>query len=155
MIEVKAGDWPEHCHKRFGGFRLSKGAFIMNNQTPAELSTEQVEELKRTERRDLSNKLDAVGWGLFFIWIGIAFLADVGFGVGLLGIGIIVLGEQAVRKYLDLKLEGFWIIAGLCFVVGGLWELLAVELPLVPILLIVAGIAILVSIFRGTHLLKK
>ena len=127
----------------------------MNNQTPAEVSVEQVEELKRTERRDLSHKLDAVGWVLFFIWIGIAFLADVGFGVGLLGIGIIVLGEQAVRKYLDLKLEGFWIIAGLCFVVGGLWELLAVELPLVPILLIVAGIAILVSIFKGTHLMKK
>jgi hypothetical protein len=127
----------------------------MNNQTPAEVSVEQVEELKRTERRDLSHKLDAVGWGLFFIWIGIAFLADLGFGVGLLGIGIIVLGEQAVRKYLDLKLEGFWVVVGLCFVVGGLWELLAVELPLVPILLIVAGIAILVSIFKGTHLMKK
>ena len=116
---------------------------------------QEVEELQTTERRDLAQKLDAVGWGLFFIWIGIAFLADFGIGVGLLGVGIIVLGEQAVRKYFNLKLEGFWVVVGLCFLVGGLWELLAVELPLVPVLLIVAGLAILVSIFRGTHLMKK
>jgi len=25
--------------------------------------------------------IDAAGWGLFFIWVGIAFLADVGWGV--------------------------------------------------------------------------
>ncbi len=116
---------------------------------------EEVEELQTTERRDLAQKLDAVGWGLFFIWIGIAFLADFGIGVGLLGVGIITLGEQAARKYFNLKLEGFWVIVGLCFVLGGLWELLAVELPLVPILLIVAGLVILVSIARGTHLMKK
>lgn len=116
---------------------------------------EEVDELQTAERRDLAHKLDAAGWGLFFIWIGIAFLADFGIGMGLPGVGIIILGEQAARYYFNLKLLGFWVVAGVCFLVGGLWELFAVKLPLVPILLIVAGLAILVSIARGTHLTKK
>lgn len=45
-------------------------------------------------------KLAAVGWGLFFIWIGIAFLADVGWGMGLLGVGVIALGTQQPRHAL-------------------------------------------------------
>ena len=50
-------------------------------------------------------KLEAVGWGLFFIWIGIAFLTDIGFPVGLFGVGIITLGSQAARKYFNFKLH--------------------------------------------------
>ncbi len=48
--------------------------------------------------RFLIKKLDAIGWGLFFIWKGAALIADVGWGVGLLGVGIITLGAQAARK---------------------------------------------------------
>jgi hypothetical protein len=113
----------------------------MKNQTSDGVSVEQVEELKTAERRDLANKLDAVGWGLFFIWVGVAFLADVAIGVGLLGVGVITLGMQAVRKYFQLDFEE--------------WELFAVELPLVPILLIVAGLVLLVSVAGGKHLMKK
>lgn len=127
----------------------------MINQKLDEEGTTQVEELTRTERRDLSNTLEAVGWGLFFIWLGIAFLADVGTGVGLLGVGVITLGMQAVRYFLNLELEGFWVVIGLFFVLGGLWELFTMSLALVPILLIVAGLAILGSIAKGTHLMKK
>jgi len=39
--------------------------------------------------------------------------------------------------------------------VGGLWELFQVELPLVPVLLILGGVAMLIGAFRGRHLLKK
>lgn len=39
------------------------------------------------------------------MWVGVAFLAAVGWGVGLLGVGIIALGGQATRKYFALKLE--------------------------------------------------
>ena len=107
------------------------------------------------ERGELAGKLDAVGWGLFFVWVGVALLLDVGIGVGLLGIGVITLGMQAVRKVCHLPLEGFWVVVGLLFVVGGLWELFDVQLPLVPLLLILAGIALLVSAARGKHLLRK
>ncbi len=71
----------------------------------------------------LRKKLDAVSWGLFFIWMGIAFLADVGWGAGFLGVGFIILGTQVTRRYFGMKLEGLWIIMGLFFVLGGVGEL--------------------------------
>jgi hypothetical protein len=102
-----------------------------------------------TNERVLHRKLDAVGWSLFFIWIGIAFLADVGWGLGLLGVGIITLGAQAARKYFGLRLEGFWIVVGFFFVVGGIWELYKIQFKLWPILFLIAGIALLVSTLAG------
>ena len=56
------------------------------------------QELKTAQRKEVERKLDALGWGLFFIWTGVAILADVGWGVGLIGAGLIVLGVLAVRE---------------------------------------------------------
>lgn len=58
-------------------------------------------EIDKTQKKNLDRKLDAVGWGLFFIWIGIAILADVGWGVGLIGVGLIILGGLVARGYLS------------------------------------------------------
>jgi hypothetical protein len=96
----------------------------------------------------VGKKIDAAGWGLFFVWIGIALLAGVGWGVGLVGVGIITLGGQAARKRYGLALEGFWVIVGSLFVVGGAWELLGMEQSFVPFLLIIAGAALLLSVLR-------
>jgi hypothetical protein len=97
-------------------------------------------------RGALNRKLEAAGWGLVFIWIGIALFVHVGWGMGLLGVGIITLGAQLARKYFDLKLEGFWIAVGFLFVVGGICKLFNAHLGFVPILCIVAGTALLVSV---------
>ena len=113
------------------------------------------EELKEDETSKLSHKLTAVGWGLFFIWVGIVLLMKINPGVGLLGVGVITLAMQVTRKYFNLKLERFWVVLGLLFVLGGLWNLFEATLPLVPILLIVAGLALLVSIIREKHPMKK
>ncbi len=121
----------------------------------AEEDTKKSEELKTTERSKLANKLSTAGWGLFFIWIGIVLLMKLDTGIGLLGVGIITLGMQAARKYFNLNLEGFWVVVGLFFVVGGLWELFEAKLPLFPFLLIVVGLALPVSIVRGKHLIRK
>jgi hypothetical protein len=58
-------------------------------------------------KADLERKLDAAGWGVFFVWMGIALLADVGWGVGLLGVGIIARGGQLARRYFGIGLDGF------------------------------------------------
>ena len=120
------------------------------------------EQAKRTEpsrtaeeRHELSVKLDSVGWALFFIWVGIAFLADVGWGWGLFGVAVIILAEAAVRRYLALKVEGFWLVCGLIFLVGGLWELFQVLWPLVTILLIFCGLVVLWGAVSGKHIMKK
>jgi hypothetical protein len=115
----------------------------------------ETEPSRTAERHELSAKLDSVGWALFFMWVGIAFLADVGWGWGLLGVGIIILGEAAVRRYLALKIEGFWVVCGLMFLVGGLSELFMVPWPLVPILLILCGMVVLWGAVSGKHMMKK
>jgi len=94
---------------------------------------------------DLAGRLDKAGWGLFFIWIAIAFVLDVGDGLGLLGVAVIILGGQVARKSMGVHLEGFWLVVGVLFLLGALWELFAVELPLVPIVLGLAGVVLVLS----------
>jgi hypothetical protein len=99
--------------------------------------------------------LNATGWGLFFIWIGIAFLANVGWGVGLLGVGLIMVGSQAARAFNGLSVERFGMLLGTCLAVAGAFHALGIRLDttpiapwIIPTLLIVAGAAILLSAFR-------
>ena len=97
------------------------------------------------DEHSLEKTLEALGWGLFFIWVGIALLSGSGWGVGLLGVGIITLGGQMARRYFNLKVERFWITVGALFLLGGVWALFKVRVDLIPILLIVAGIVLLLS----------
>lgn len=86
-----------------------------------------------------------VGWGLLLIWTGAALLLDLGWGMGLLGAGAIVLAMQAVRGYLGLHRDRFGVVAGVLLVVCGVWSLFDVSVPLVPLLAIAAGVALLAS----------
>jgi len=126
----------------------------MNNQKLGEGSKTQAEKPKTSEGSNLEKKLDVTGWGLFFVWIGIAFIANFGFAAGLIGVGVITLAAQAARKYFNLKLEGFWVVVGLLFVVGGLGELFEIKYQLVPILIIVAGLVMLTSSIWSKHFVK-
>ncbi len=102
----------------------------------AELNREQLDE----GDRDLLHKIDAVGWGVFLIWMGIAFLTNISWGIGLIGVGVIIIG--------------------IVFLAWGVVELLSIQygagvlIPggVLPILFIVAGIALVVSgLFRKPH----
>ena len=59
------------------------------------------QEIKTTRRSKLHRKLDAVGCALFFIWIGIAILANVGWGIGLIGFGVIIIALVVVTEYMS------------------------------------------------------
>jgi hypothetical protein len=89
-----------------------------------------------------------MGWALFLIWIGIAFLGNFEIGISLVGIGVITLGMQIFRALSQVRVEGFWIVVGILFLVGGFWELFKPDLPLVPVLLIIAGLLLLLSIAK-------
>ena len=119
------------------------------------MENQNLNEEKITERRELNKKFDALGWGLFFIWVGIAYLSKFEVGITLLGVGIITLSVQMIRKLFKLNFEGFWIIVGSLFVIGGLWELFEPKLSLIPILLIVAGFLVLTSIVWGKRRMKN
>lgn len=101
------------------------------------------------DKRHIGARLEAAGWGAFFLWVGVALLIDVGWGAGLLGVGIITLATQVARRYAGLEVEGFWLVVGGLFALGGVWELTGTTLSLVPVLLIVAGLVLLVSALTG------
>ena len=104
-----------------------------------------------SSKKDVGHKLSAVGWGLFFIWIGAAMLYDFNPGTTALGIGAIILLAQMIRFLFKLKLEGFWVVVGLAFLVGGTWQTVDMQIDLVPILLVIAGVAILSKAFWRKH----
>ena len=110
-----------------------------------------VEHMPAANTLVVTHKLDAAAWGLFFVWVGVALIANLGWGLGLLGVGVITLGGQLARKYFSLTVERFWVVVGLLFVLGGVWELLGLQFSLVPILLIVAGVALLLSAVRRVN----
>jgi len=95
------------------------------------------------ERQDRASKFDAAGWALFFIWIGIAWLAEAGWGVGLLGVAAITLAMQLIRKISGLQVEGFWVLVGFGIAVAGFWQWTDVQVPLAPLLFIAIGIGLL------------
>jgi hypothetical protein len=104
---------------------------------------------------EIASNLDTVGWGAFFVWVGIAFLADVGWGPGLFGVAIIMFAVQAGRKYFDLRVEWFALLLAAVLAVSGIarWlDLTAVtaSLPafILPLMFIAVGVAILISVWK-------
>jgi len=65
------------------------------------METKNNQEIETDRRKKRHRTLDAVGWGLFFIWIGIAVLTDLGWGVGFIGMGLLILGLLAARELLS------------------------------------------------------
>jgi hypothetical protein len=101
-----------------------------------------------SDREQLHGRISGIAWGLLFLWVGIALLANLGWGVGLVGAGVIVLGAQAARRFIvELPFEGFSVIVGFVFLVGGAWKLVYGQVDLVPIVCLVAGAALIVGAF--------
>ena len=107
------------------------------------------EKVKAEKGSNLEQKLAGVGWSLFFIWVGITLLMKIDSGTGLLGVGIITLGMQWVRKNNSLSIEGFWIVIGILFVLGGIWDLFEITFSMVPVLIILGGAALLIKTIKG------
>jgi len=105
------------------------------------------QELTETTKPGIAKKIEAIGWGAFFVWIGIVLLADVHIGWALAVVGFITLGGQGARVALGLRTEGFWLVVGTCFLLGGIWELIEAQIPLVPVLLIAGGLGVILASF--------
>lgn len=110
---------------------------------------------KFMERHERGSKFDAIGWALFFIWVGVAWLADFGLGAGLFGVAAITLGMQGIRKIYGVPIEGLWVLVGLGFAMAGLWQWIDIQKPLAPFIFIAIGIAVLLRgvrpRFRDKH----
>ena len=91
----------------------------------------------------LDRQLDMAAWGLCFVWIGTFFLNHFPWSWCMLGIGAIFLGEAAIRSARDLPVSGVSVAFGILFLGGGLWQLYRPPWPLVPVLFVLFGLAMI------------
>ena len=125
----------------------------MEDQKPENVSTGNAEKPKIAITSKFADRLSAAGWGLLFIWIGIALLLKLGASTIMLGIGTIILLVQVISKYLNLRIRLFYVVVGLLFMIGGFWENYKPGSPLIPVFLIIVGTGLLLSVVR--YLLSK
>lgn len=88
---------------------------------------------------DPFRQIDTAAWAVLFIWLGIVMLTGLAWAWFLVGVGIIIVSAQVVRQQRNLKVERFGVVIGLIILAAGIWDLLALPLPLMPIILIALG----------------
>lgn len=92
---------------------------------------------------EVKHRIDAAAWALFLIWVGVAILANVGWGWFLFGIGAVILAAQVAVRVVGEKIERFWFFCGAVFLAAGVWEILGLTWPLAPLLMILLGVGVL------------
>jgi hypothetical protein len=104
---------------------------------------------ENARKEELGQRLDALGWGLFLIMLGGLWLVPEDWGVPegtwLIGTGVILLGLILVRYINGLQISGFWLFLGALALGSGLASVLGLDLPVFPILLVIAGAGILLK----------
>ena len=102
----------------------------------------------KSGKNRIAGQLNVTGWGLFFIWVGVSLLMDLSWSVGLIGVSAIVLLGQAARRSFGQRLKPFWVVVGVLLFFGGIWELANIDVDLLPVMLILSGGALMLSLFR-------
>jgi hypothetical protein len=120
--------------------------------TPVEIKVEISPEEK--EKRALNKRLESAAWGLFLVMLGLLWLVpeeQVPQDAWLLGAGLILLGLNAFRYVKGIRPSGFTVFLGVVGVLLGIGGLLGVELPVLPIVIILIGL----NLVWGTVFRKK
>jgi hypothetical protein len=90
----------------------------------------------------LNKRLEAIAWGLFLIMLGGSLFVSgdvMGRGVWSIGVGVIMLGLNAARYVNKIKMSGFTTALGIIAILGGVLQLLGMEILEGGILLIILG----------------
>ncbi|KPJ68334.1 hypothetical protein AMJ44_06695 [candidate division WOR-1 bacterium DG_54_3] len=97
----------------------------------------------------LDQKLNAVAWALFFIMLGGLWLVPAGTvpeSTWLLGVGIILLGLNAIRYLSGIKMSWLTLVLGFVALLTGVAGIVGMELPVFPIILIIIGVSIIYDV---------
>jgi hypothetical protein len=103
---------------------------------------------EKTMSKELSKRLEEIAWALFLIMSGALWLAPQAWipeGTWLAGFGLILIGLNGARRFYGLKTEGFGIVVGLAAFAAGIGRMLGRDLPFVPVLLILLGLAMTIK----------
>ena len=96
-----------------------------------------------------ARSVDAIGWAVFFMWVGVALLASFSWTVSLVGTAAIILAVQGTLLIRGERLDVFMAAIGLVLLIGAFADVYGSPWSLFPALLIVIGIAMLVDTLRG------
>jgi len=108
----------------------------------------QPKQAQDAEKAALNKRLEGIGWGLFLIMLGGFALVPhdlVPKGLWSIGVGVIMLGLNAARYLLHIKMSGFTTVLGIIALISGVLELLGRNNLGGAILLIVLGAYLLVK----------
>jgi len=105
--------------------------------------------------KTLNRRYETVAWGALLILLGVDFFVPgllVPYGIGMLGIGIILLGLNLARRLSHIPMNGFTIALGVLTLVEGVVALvrgllgIQVKLPFFPTLLIGIGVILIIRV---------
>lgn len=100
-------------------------------------------------KRELNGRLETMGWGLFLIMLGgFALVKGVPEGTWLIGAGVIMLGLNAIRALLGIRVSWFTLVLGTIALFSGISQVYGVDVPVGPLLIILIGLAIIVHAVR-------
>lgn len=100
------------------------------------------------DTKELNSRLEGVAWGLFLVMAGGFLLvpeSQLPQGIWPIGIGVIMLGLNAVRLALHVPISWVTVVLGTLAILGGLSDFAGVNLDLGALILIILGAALVVK----------
>ncbi len=94
-------------------------------------------------QKDLESRIDAIGWGVFFVMSGAMLLVPgLHDGSWVIGVGAILVIFSALRYALGLPVSTFAVICGVVAIAAGVGAMAGVAVPWFALLLVLCGLAI-------------
>jgi hypothetical protein len=85
--------------------------------------------LENTSKTALNKRLETAAWGLFLVMLGgFMFVPETTLKKGFwsVGVGLIMLGLNAVRYYYQIRMSGFTTVLGILSVIAGILQVLGI-----------------------------
>ncbi len=92
--------------------------------------------------------LDDLGWGALFITVGVFWLMPTGRlpqGSWMIAVGIVILAFSAARYFHRIRVSGCALAAGVVALAAGIGAAFGINLPAIPIAMVVAGVCMLLA----------
>ncbi len=115
---------------------------------PTQTQATRAEIILDPDKAALNKRLEMIGWGCFLIMLGgFVFVPHtvVARGFWSIGVGIIMLGLNAARYLLKIKMSGFTTFLGVISLIGGILQLMGLEAIEGAFLLIILGALLLLK----------
>ena len=100
------------------------------------------------DTKELNSRLEGIAWGLFLVMAGGFLLvpeSQLPQGIWPIGIGVIMLGLNAVRLALGVPVSWVTIVLGSLAILGGLGDFAGVDIDVGAIILIILGTALVLK----------